>query len=137
MTSMAFLRKNILTAFLLIAFLAMTFFGFMAMSERNMESGCPFSVTGASLCQQDPLSMAIHHISAYGSFISVQVTSSTSALIAILLLIASSLLVPIMMGVFVLKPPVRGRQTYRSPPLSARTGNIGWLSLLENSPSAA
>lgn len=130
--------SKILTAFLLLSFLTMTFFGFMAMSEGKMESGCPFSVTGTSLCQQDPLSMAIHHISAYGSFISVQVTSGTSALLAILLLIASSLLVPIMLAAFVLKPPVRGRQTYRSPPPSARTGSIlRWLSLFENSPSAA
>lgn len=135
---MASLRKNILTPFLLLSFLAMTFLGFMAMSEGTMESGCPFSAPGTSLCQQDPLAVAIHHIAAYGSFISVQVTSSTSALIAILLLIAASLLVPLILGAFVLKPLVRGRQTYRSPPVSARTGKIiRWLSLLEHSPSAA
>ena len=131
--------KKILTPLILVSFLVIAIFSFAIMthgSEGQMSGDCPFSPMGVSLCPQDTVAIAMHHISAYTSFTNVPINPSITVLIILFLLFSSSL-------AFILTA---------SPPLSripVTTGYIGdfslstphsreitrWLSLLENSPS--
>lgn len=139
MEYMTFLLKRMLAPLLLLSFLTVVFFGFAAMSrgsDGNMQGGCPFSLTSASLCPQDALAVALHHLSSYGSFISVPAGSMVLVLLELLLLISLIALVPTIIRSLALHPPQQRGNAYRAPPVSSRRGSITrWLSLLENSPS--
>ncbi len=129
--------KKIITPLILVSFLTVAFFGFAAMSrgaDGSMQGDCPFSVTGASLCPQDALPGAIHHLSAYQSFLNVSVDSAVVLLMSALLLAACLLILVVRPLLF--RPLVQTNHFPYGPPLSARTQKIiSWLSLLENSPS--
>lgn len=134
---MIFLSKKIAVPFILASFLMVALFGFVAMSygpDGRMQGGCPFSATGAALCPQDALIVAMHHINAYQSFLNVPVDSTLILLMGILLLAAYLLVLVVRPLLFII--PVRLTHFSHGPPLSARTRKITrWLSLLENSPS--
>ncbi|MDP1690257.1 MAG: hypothetical protein Q8L52_03600 [bacterium] len=135
---MLFLSKKIAASFLLASFLAVAFFGFVAMSygpDGRMQGDCPFSVTtGATLCPQNVLAVALHHIAAYQSFLNVPVDSAAMLLMGALLL-AVCLLV-LVARPLLFSPPIRINNFLLGPPLSARTRKITrWLALLELSPS--
>ena len=138
MKAMEFTFKKIVTPFVLVSFLIVVFFGFSAMSsgpDGRMQGGCPFSATGVSLCPQDTMAVALHHLSSYQSFISVPLHSALLALMSALLLAILFLLIP-PAHLLSLQPLVQSRYRNHSPPVSARIWNITrWLSLLENSPS--
>lgn len=129
--------KKIAAPFILAAFLAVAFFGFVAMSygtDGRMQGDCPFSATGIVLCPQDTLIVAIHHISAYQSFLNVPVDSTVLVLLSLMML---SLYLLILFTQPV--PRILTAHTAHfshGPPVSARTRKITrWLSLLEHSPS--
>lgn len=130
--------KKIITPLVLASFLTVAFFGFVAMSygpDGRMQGDCPFSATGASLCPQNAPSGAIHHLSAYQSFISVPMNSGITALIIALLIVVCVALV-FSFHPFLYKSLIRVGYFYDSPPISSRIRKImRWLSLLENSPS--
>ncbi|HCR52610.1 TPA: hypothetical protein DIV48_03145 [Candidatus Kaiserbacteria bacterium] len=132
------LPAKIIAPFVLLSFLTLAFFGFTGMSygsNGQMQGDCPFSAVGTSLCPPSALPGALHHLSAYQSFLNVPVGSAFAALIIGLLLIAFGLLA------YRIQPrilPVSARGAYctHDPPVSARTWKLTrWLSLLENSPA--
>lgn len=129
---------QIITALVLASFLSVAFFSFNMMMQGpdgRMIGDCPFSALGASLCPQDTVAAAVHHISAYYAFLNVPVGSSFAALMITLLLVAATLLV-ISIRTLLLGPPILATVLYDSPPPNAYSGKITrWLSLFENSPS--
>lgn len=141
MLNMLFMLKKIAAPLLLASFLMVAFFGFSFMSMQHgsdgrMQGDCPFSATGTPLCPQDAFAAAMHHLSAYQSFFGVSVDTAIVALMSALLFAVLYVLVSLIRP-FILKPPIRGRHSYCSPPISACTSKITrWLSLLENSPSS-
>lgn len=131
--------KNILAPFMIASFLMVAFFGFSIMvhgSDGRMQTDCPFTQTGASLCPQDALDMVVHHISAYQSLLSVAIDSG----ITVLMLAVSSIGIALTLFARLLPGslPVSRGALYESPPLvSYRRKLTHWLSILENSPSSA
>lgn len=137
MVAMSFIIKKMIAPLLLASFLSVALLGFVAMSygsDGRMEGGCPFSATGATFCPQDALTVAMHHIRAYQSFLNVPVDST-------LILLMSTLFLAVYLLVLIVRPllfavPAPINRFPHGPPLSARTRKITrWLSLLENSPS--
>src|SRR3989344_5180414 len=133
-----FMLKKIATPLVLASFLSVAFFGFAAMSygpDGRMQGDCPFSVTGVSLCTQDALFGAIHHLSAYQSFISVPIGFNLTALF--IALFAFSIALLLSWNPPILIPIASAGLFYESPHLSlCRKKKTHWLSLLENSPSS-
>lgn len=130
--------KRIAVSFTLAAFLMLVFFGFANMmhgSDGRMPGDCPFSAMGASLCPQDTLAVALHHIAAYQSFFSVPIHSGITALIIFLLLALSAVFIlSISPPLFI--PAARVSRAYNFPLSVSPDRKIArWLSLLENSPS--
>jgi|SRR3989338_8015869 len=130
--------KQIISVMILISFLTIVFLSVVAMlhmPDGDMSGDCPFSALGDSLCPQDAVTVALHHISAYQSFFNVPVGSGQTALIISLLLATYAMLV---IGI---RSPLRGppatvRLVYGSPPVNSYERKITrWLSLFENSPS--
>jgi hypothetical protein len=133
MTAMA---KKVVAPLALASFLMVVFFGFVSMSNADgrMQSGCPFSAAGASLCPQDALAAAVHHLSAYQSFFSVPIGFSLTAFL--MTLFAFSIALILYWSPPLLIPIASAEAFYESPPLSSHNKKrIRWLSLLENSPS--
>ena len=132
--------RKIVAPLVLVSFLIVAFLGFSSMSYESgwrMAGGCPFSAIGTSLCPQDTVAVAMHHISAYESFLSAPVGPGITALISALLLVSLLILKPSIRWLS-LEPPIRSKYTQNAPPISARLIKITrWLSLLENSPSFA
>jgi dolichol kinase len=103
--------------------------------DGRMVGDCPFSAMGASLCPQDNVAVAIHHVSAYYAFLNVPVGTSFAALMISLLLVACTLLI-ITIRSPLLGLPILAYVLYDSPPPNAYSRKITrWLSLFENSPS--
>ena len=130
--------KQIITALVLASFLSVAFFSFNMMMQGpdgRMVGDCPFTALGASLCPQDNMAVAIHHVSAYYAFLNVPVGTSFAALMISLLLVASALLI-ISIRSPLLGPPIPATILYDSPPPNSYSRKITrWLSLFENSPS--
>lgn len=133
---MSFLFKKITTALALLSFVAMVFFSFASMSygaDGRMQGDCPFSNMGTSLCPQNALPGAVHHLSAYQSFLNAPVHFNiTVLLIALLAMVATAL-------VFLFHPLLYRPLApilYSSPPFTSHDRKIKrWLSLFEHSPS--
>ncbi|HEY4483300.1 MAG TPA: hypothetical protein VI953_03955 [Candidatus Paceibacterota bacterium] len=138
------LFKQIAVPLLLLAFLAITFFGFATMvhgidMDGSMVGDCPFSVLGdASLCPQNTLAMVVHHISAYNSFLNFPIQISLGTLLATLLLLAyfafRYLLSPPGLASLLLKFKFRDAFTLAFVPNSKEAS---WLTLLEHSPATS
>ena len=132
-----FMLKKIATPLVLASFLSVAFFGFAAMSygpDGRMQGDCPFSVTGVSLCPQNALFGAIHHLSAYQSFISVPIGFNLTVLL--IALFAFSIALILFWDPPILTPIASAGFLYESPhPPSYNKKRAHWLSLLENSPS--
>lgn len=137
MSAMQLSSKKVIAPLMLVSFLLVVFLGFVAMSygpDGRMEGGCPFSAAGASLCPQDALVVALHHINAYQSFLNVPVDSAAILLMSALFL-AVYLLVLVTHPLLFRTPSLLVHLSH-GPPVSFRTKKItSWLSLLENSPS--
>ena len=136
MQGMPFMLRKITIPLILASFLMAAFFGFVAMSygpDGRMQGDCPFSNMGMSLCPQSALPSALHHISAYHSFLNVPISFQITSLIITLLIIVSGVLV------FSFNPPLYRSLTfvsYNSTPFTSHNRKIKrWLSLLEHSPS--
>lgn len=135
MEAMSSISRKIVAPLVLASFLSVAFFGFAAMSygaDGNMQGDCPFSATGVVQCSQDALVAAMHHISAYQSFLNVPASSAALALIGALLLAAYLLVLYVRPLLF--RIPVFISYNFR--PLTSQDRKIHrWLSLHENSPS--
>ncbi|MEK7609855.1 MAG: hypothetical protein AAB470_01890 [Patescibacteria group bacterium] len=134
----SFLSKKIITVLVLTSFLTVAIFSFAVMTrgpDGRMEGDCPFSVVGQSICPQDTVAVAIHHISAYQSFLNMPVGSGLTALIVSLLFAVCAALF-ILISSPLLGPPAVARILYDSPSIGLRSRKLTrWLSLFENSPS--
>lgn len=130
--------KQIIALLVLASFLSVAFLSFNTMMQGpdgRMVGDCPFSAMGASLCPQDTVAVAVHHISAYYAFLNVPVGSSVASLI-ILLLATAGIMLMIFPEWLLSEPPQYINVFYNSPPPDSNRRKIAhWLSLFENSPS--
>ncbi|HEY9584196.1 MAG TPA: hypothetical protein VJI33_01250 [Candidatus Paceibacterota bacterium] len=133
--------KKISTALILVSFTAIALFSFafmMSGADGEMPGDCPFSPMGVSLCPQNTVAVAIHHISSYQQFISVLLKSGINMFFFSLI----SVLMAVLFLAFYLSPPVfrplLSRVRFRDNlPTNSRDKKITrWLSLFENSPSS-
>jgi len=122
----------------LVSLLAIVFFSFSFMArgvDGQMQGDCPFSVMGAPLCPQDAFAAAVHHISAYQSFLAAFAGSGMTAVV-IAFLLALSAALSFLIAPLLYKPPELARTFFiTSPTVRKDRKEIHWLSLLENSPS--
>ena len=87
---MLFPFNKIITAFVLTSFLTVVFFSFAVMihgPDGRMSGNCLFSASSVSLCPQDTVAVAIHHLSAYHAFLNAPVGSGLTAIIISLLFV--------------------------------------------------
>jgi hypothetical protein len=135
MKPMSYAFGKISALFVLLSFLTLVFFSFASMtygSDGQMKGDCPLSTMNASICPPGALPGAIHHISAYQSFINVPVNSDLATFVVALLVIVSIALLfsfhPILYRKFAF--------VYCSPtPFTSEDRKIKRrLSLFENSP---
>lgn len=130
--------KKIIALFVLTSFLTIIFFNFAVMMHEpdgSMQGNCPFSSMGVSLCPQDILAMAFHHISAYNSLLNVPVNFGITTLIISFFLIASVILA-VFIDPSLFGPPVLAGILFNTPPdTSYKRKIISWLALRENSPA--
>jgi len=103
--------------------------------DGRMQSDCPFSAMGVSLCPQDTVAMAFHHISAYNSFLNVPVNLGITTFIISLLLVAGAMLA-VSLNITLFELPVLVGIFYHFPlDVSYKRKITRWLSLHENSPA--
>jgi len=130
--------QKVVTAFILVLFLATVFFSFASMmhgEEAGMRADCPFSVMGEPLCPQNLAAAIMHHISAYQSFLAVFAGSGMTAVV-IAFLLAFSAALSFLISPLLYKPPELTRTFFIPPPAVRKDRKeIRWLSLFENSPS--
>ena len=131
--------KRFFTVLIASPLLLIVFFSFAVAlheSEGRM-GGCPFSALETSPCPQNAIAVALHHLSAYQSLLSIPADSGTGTLLATLLSILSAALL------FSIRPPLFEPPAFagyvHNPPSPALPGRkvLRWLSLFENSPSFA
>lgn len=138
---MSSLSKKIIGLLVLTSFLMVVFFSLGLMIHKpdgSMEGTCPLSSPSEeSLCSQNTILSAIHHISAYQSLLNVQVNSNiTLGLISLLLLVL--IFVMSLRDTDLINRLLYFNRFYNlPPPLSGARKIIRWLSLFENSPSIA
>lgn len=130
--------NKIIAALTLTSFLMIAVFGFtimMHMSDGQASGDCPFSPMGQSLCPQDVVAVAMHHISSYQSFLSVTVGANSITFLLSLLLVAFAAIL-ILIRPALLSPPIFAYVSpdYLRSDLGAKK-IARWLSLFENSPS--
>ena len=131
--------KKIIVPLLLTSFLAVLFFSLpmMGVMDGSMPEGCPFGATGVSLCPTDAVAMAVHHISAYQSFLTITTQASLLMLIIFLLSAVAALLARFIYPL-VINSSALARSAFASPPADPQQRKITrWLSLFELSPSLA
>lgn len=130
--------KKIINILVLASFIAIVLFSFAFMMQGpdgSMTGDCPFSAMGQSLCPQDTVAIAIHHISSYHAFINVPVGTGMMTIILSLIFAICSVFI-IFIRSPLLGPPAFARISYDSPSANLHTRKITrWLSLFENSPS--
>ena len=134
------LSKQITTVLVLSSFLAIAFFSFVLMThgpDGRMPGDCPLSTMGVSLCPQDTVAIAIHHISSYHAFLNVPVgVGLTALIISLLFALFAVFAIFIRSTLLGLGPPLFARVLYNSPPADPHSREtVRWLSLFENSPS--
>lgn len=139
---MLFSFKKIPAIILLLSFLALAIFSFAMIGHEpdgTMREDCPFATFAgsASLCPQDMLAVAVHHVSAYSTFLNVPVPVAFGLMLTALLALAYIAFFSYT-SAQILSPRVLRKWKYYSPPnVSLLARKIArWLSLLEHSPSA-
>src|SRR3989338_3228057 len=136
---LSLLKKTVVLC-TVVSLLSIAFFSFSFMTrgaDGQMQGDCPFSVMGAPLCPQDAFAAAVHHISAYQSFLNIVTSSGVTTLILALVLTVCTALAH-WAGLFAYAPPplVRLSRLHLLSP-SPKRKVLRWLSLFENSPSIA
>ena len=129
--------KKFIALTTLVSFLMVVFFSFSMLTHREsewMQGVCPITQADQSLCIQGSASTVLNHISAYSSFINIQIVTSLTVLILMLILVFLNAL-----GLFSPFMPLGLKSVlnfYNSPLVSTYKRKITrWLSLFENSPS--
>ena len=134
MEPMVPLRKKITTFLILFSFTTTAFLGLSSMpygADGQMQSDCPFSALG-SLCPSSALPGAIHHLSAFQSFLSAPTPLLMTVYLLSALMLALVLAYVFRSPLFILRPALA---QINAIPVSLRTKKkTRWLSLLENSP---
>lgn len=129
------ISRQLIVVFTLVSFMLVILFGFnmvMHGSESSMANDCPFSATGQTLCPQNIVGTAIHHISAYHSFLNF--STDLNLFLAIILL--SFAVYFLFFKHLLFGPPRYAHVFYDSPPKdSYRKKLFNWLAIFENSPS--
>src|SRR3989344_1917856 len=136
---MTYLPKKIITSIVLASFIMVVFFSFTYMihqSDGRMAGDCPFFSNSQSICNQNTILSAIHHISAYQSFLNIQTVSNITAglisllfLVALVFAVAPKNLYPLTSSLY------PSDQNNHPPAVSGKEKITRWLSLFENSPS--
>jgi hypothetical protein len=138
---MSFSLKKIITALTLTSFLMVVFFSLTFMmhgSDGRMTGTCPLSSPAEeSICSQNTILSAIHHISAYQSLLNTQVGSSITLGLISLLLLALAFVISLKDFNLLNRLLYFNHLSNSPPPLSGTRKIIRWLSLFENSPSIA
>ncbi|MDO8575565.1 MAG: hypothetical protein Q7R78_02600 [bacterium] len=128
--------KKIISGLIFLSFSGVIFFSFALMlhaPEGSSSGDCPLLPFSESFCPKDTLALAVHHISAYHTFLGISVGLSILALI-FLLLYSISFVILINSRNF--NSSLRARIFFDDPPFIFNIKKlIRWLSLLENSPS--
>lgn len=137
---MSSLSKKVITFLILISFLMVVFFGLALMvhkSDGSMVGNCPLSLAEESICSQNTLATAIHHISAYQSFLNVPIGSTNINILLISLLLATLFFFIIFFAeLFKFNNLFQISRFDKWPPVfSGKNIITRWLSLFENSPS--
>src|SRR3990167_4311243 len=132
------LLTKTLTLLTLVSLLAIVFFSFSFMArgvDGQMQGDCPFSVMGVPLCPQDAFAAAVHHISAYQSFLNIIASSGvTTLIVALLIALATALLFSVEPLLY--EAHVRVGHLFNfSFAVPQDRKAIRWLSLFEHSPS--
>lgn len=89
MVNMKFSFKQILTVFVLISFLAIALFSLNLMTHKQggrLAGGCLFPTVGQSICPQNIVAAAVHHLSLYHSFLNVPISLGLTIIFICLLL---------------------------------------------------
>lgn len=133
--------KKIITSLVLASFLMVVFFSLGFMIHRpdgTMEGTCPLSSPSEeSLCSQNTIFSALHHISAYQSLLNVQVSSNMTLGLLSLLLLVLVFIVSLRDFSLLNRLLYFNRRSNSPLPLSGTRKIIRWLSLFEHSPSIA
>lgn len=120
----------------MMSFLTMAFFSFAIMThEQNggVPDKCPFSATGAPLCPENMLAVALHHVSLYNSIFNILVNWGVTSGIILFLAYATAVLLTSSIRLW---PLALCRSLYADPPItSGESKMMRRLSLFENSPS--
>jgi len=126
-----------LTVLTLAPFLAIVFFSFATMAygpDGQMIGDCMFGVIGQADCPGDIVAAAIHHISAYLSFLALLVSPGLTTLL-VALVFAVCLIYLFFIRAPILAPPPPARRLGTSPPNAFNRILTRWLALFEHSPS--
>lgn len=135
---MLLLFKKIIAPLVLASFLMLVVLGLTMVThgmDGRMQGDCPFSVMGASICPQDILSVAFHHLSAFRSFFSVPTYSNILTLI-FSLIFSTFLIFAIYLNPALSKPWARRGNLPDLPRATSYDAEVlRWLSLHVNSPA--
>lgn len=119
--------SKITTLTFIVVFLTVIVLGF---SSMNHDGGCSFSTGDVVECPLTAISMAVRHISAYGTFVSVM----PAMIVAVLLMFLFILFFGISGGAEA--PPLQQKQDTKSYEIRHGIKKlIRWLALFEHSPS--
>lgn len=133
--------KKIITSLIFASFLMVVFFSFGFMVHRpdgSMQGTCPLSSPAEeSLCSQNTIFSAFHHISAYQSFLNIEVSFSVTIALILLLFLALVFIISLRNLNSVNQSLYFNRFYNTPPPLPGTKKIIRWLSLFEHSPSIA
>mgnify|MGYP003575751479 CR=1 FL=1 len=131
--------KYFLVTFLIL-FLVGAAFGFMLMNHNatshstNAVPNCAIPLLDSVVCTGDVIGMAMHHISAFNSFLQFQISSFDLSLLAFSIFAVFLILFSIFLvsGDLFLTP--LWRLKFETTPISTHRKTLRWLSLFENSP---
>lgn len=128
--------KRHIAFLILIAFFFLLVGGTVAM-QHGLTGGCPFSAGTFSVCAQNSIAAALHHVSAYQSFLNAHTGASLLAILATLLIAATAYVV-FMPRLSNVSPPAWSAVRYADA--SRQRSHSGqklqhFTSLFENSPS--
>ncbi len=137
---MQFFTKKVIAGLILASFATVIFFSIPFMMHgpsSQMGSDCLFPSSGVALCPQTGFGSAIHHLSAYQSFLNVTANPGVQGLIALIVFLT---LIALALIVFWASPPllkvvVRSNSSKFAPVIPLKIEETAWLSLFENSPS--
>lgn len=126
---------------LIVSFLAIAVFGFLAMGEHGdsgLHSRCITETAAGQMCPNNPFAAAVFHISVFKSFSQVVFGNGTPGvfiLLGVLALFTLSFLRREILALLSLVAQERRRNLLAYEPIPSEKNLLRWLALHENSPS--